>query len=236
MRAIVARPPGEGPFRAVISFPHVGGLTETMRIMARRVADGGYLCLVPDLYHRLGTLVIDPQSENEAVVAIRKIAAASVTEAGAMDDAGAAFAFLAGRPDARGPEVATLGYGRGGSLALRAAAAFPDRVVAAASVLGFGFAPQGREAAIASFAPVRASLYGAFAECDEIIPASEPELLASIVRPLALDAKIVVHPGARHPYVFPDRAVHDAAAARRDFDAIFAMFERRFGASPRKDG
>ena len=181
MRAIVARPPGPGPFAAVVAFAHVGGLTETMRIMARKVAAGGYVCVVPDLYHRLGTIVIDPQSHDGDVVAIRKIAAASVTEAGAMSDAGAVLAWLGSRPDVRGPHCATIGFGRGGSLAVRAASAFPGEVRAAASVLGFGFAPQGPEAATAALAGIGASLYCAFAERDDIIPASEHETLAAIL-------------------------------------------------------
>ncbi len=235
MRAIVARPPGPGPFAAVVAFAHVGGLTETMRIMARKVAAGGYVCVVPDLYHRLGTIVIDPQSHDGDVVAIRKIAAASVTEAGAMSDAGAVLAWLGSRPDVRGPHCATIGFGRGGSLAVRAASAFPGEVRAAASVLGFGFAPQGPEAATAALAGIGASLYCAFAERDDIIPASEHETLAAILHALALDARLVVHAGARHPYLFPDRAVYDEAAAERDWQAIFAMFGRRLGAAPKHE-
>jgi carboxymethylenebutenolidase len=226
MRAILARPAGRGPFPAVITFPHVGGLTDTMRMMAEKVAAGGYLSVVPDLYHRLGTIVVDPQSRDEKVVAIRRIAAASVTDDGAMEDCEAVLRWLAAEPGSRGPPCATIGYGRGGSLAVLAAATFPGTVRAAASVLGFGFSRWSEEHALARLSRITGGVYCAFAELDEIIPRSEHEWLASLLGRLAIDARMVVHPGTRHPYVFPDRAVHDAAAAGRDWDAIFAMFSR----------
>ena len=229
MRAIVARPPGPGPFPAVVTYPHVGGLTGTMQIMAERVASGGYVCIVPDLYHRLGTIVIDPQSDDSDVVAIRSIAAASVTAPGALEDTAAVFRWLDQNSEVRGPDCATLGFGRGGSLALRAAGTFPERVRAAASVLGFGFMVEGRDAAAAYLARIAGSVYCAFAEHDHIIPASEPTELASILDMLALDSTLVVHPGVRHPYIFPDRLVYDEAAARRDWEAIFTIFARHLG-------
>jgi carboxymethylenebutenolidase len=232
MLTLVARPHGAGPFPVVITYPHVGGLTGTMRLMAERVAAGGYACFVPDLYHRLGTIVIDPQSDDADVAAIRRIAAQSVTDANAMADTAALLDWLAAQPGVVAARVGTVGYGRGGSLAIRAAAEFPERVRAAASVLGFGFTTDGAEAARARLAPITGGLYWAFAEYDDIIPASVPAELSEVLRGLPLDASFVVHPGARHPYVFPDRTVHDPVAAGRDWEAIFAMYARHLGTNP----
>jgi carboxymethylenebutenolidase len=228
MRAILARPRGPGPHAPVIMFPHVGGLTETMREMAGLVAAGGYLCAVLDPYHRLGTIVLDPQSRDPEAVAIRKVAASSVTVRRAMDDAKALMSWLAARPDVRASSFGSIGYGRGGYLALRAAAAFPERIRAAASVLGSGFTEEGANAARAWLGRVTAGLYCAFAEHDDIIPPSVPADLADLLRDRK-NARIVIHPGARHPYAFPDRAVHDPDAARNDWEAIFALFARELG-------
>ena len=219
MRAIVARP-GGACRGGVIMFPHVGGLTDTMRRMAQIVADGGFLCVVPDLYHRLGTIVLDPQSSDEDAVAIRRVAAASVTGANAMRDAEAAMRWLRGQGIA--PRYCSVGFGRGGGLALLAAATFPNEIAAAASILGFGFAHE-------TLGDIRGEIYCAFAEHDNIIPAAVPAELAKALARLALPARVTVHAGARHPYVFPDRAVHDAAAAAEDWTAVFAMFARQLG-------
>ena len=230
MRAILARPRGPGPHAPVIMFPHVGGLTETMRVMAGFVAAGGYLCAVLDPYHRLGTIVLDPQSQDPGAVAIRKVASSGVTVPRAMEDAKAVMDWLSAQPDVRASSFGTIGYGRGGYLALRAAADFPERIRAAASVLGFGFTEEGADAARAWLGRISAGLYCAFAEQDDIIPPSVPADLADLLRDRK-DARIVIHPGARHPYAFPDRVVHDPDAARSDWDAMFALFARELGQS-----
>ena len=188
MRLLVARPDGPGPFPVVIMYPHVGGLTDTMRLVADRVAAGGYACFVLDLYHRLGTIVLDPQSADPDVVAIRRIAAASVTDGDAMADTVSLLDWLSAQPGLRAGRVGTVGFGRGGSLAVRAASQFADRVGAAASVLGFGFAPDGAEAARARLARITGGVYFAFAEQDDIIPAEVPAELAPLLDGLALDA------------------------------------------------
>ena len=231
MRVLVARPNGPGPFPAVILYHHVGGLTDTMRLMADRVAAGGYACFAPDLYHRLGTIVLDPQSADPDVAAIRRIAAASVTDGNALADTVSLLEWLETRPGLLVDRLGTLGFGRGGSLAVSAACAFPERVRAAASVLGFGFATDGKAATRARLARASGGLYFAFAGKDDIIPAAVPAELAALLDGLALDTRLVVHPGTSHPYIFPDRTVHDPAAAARDWDAILAMYARHIGNS-----
>jgi carboxymethylenebutenolidase len=221
MRAIVAEPAAAKG--GVIMFPHVGGLTETMRTMAQIVADNGYVCIVLDLYHRLGTIVLDPQSNNENAVAIRKVAAASVTEANAMRDGLAAIKWLAQRGIA-GP-FGAVGFGRGGGLALTAAGMFPGDIAAASSILGFAFPPRDL------LARVGGEIYCAFAGHDEIIPADVAANLAKLLTDLPVPSRLIVHPKARHPYVFPDRAVYDAKAAAADWASIFAMFNRHLARS-----
>jgi carboxymethylenebutenolidase len=226
MGAILAWPDGPGPFAAVITYPHVGGLTDTMRTMARIAAGGGYVCVVPDLYHRLGTIVLDPQSTNLDATAIRKIAAASVSEASAMSDTDAVTAWLRQRAGIA-PPYGAVGYGRGGSFALSAAGLRAEEFAAAGSILGFGFTANGREAARQTLSRIGGEIYCAFAEHDEIIPKDVPDELRALLAELTVRSQILVHPGARHPYIFPDRTVYDPSAAATDWRNVFAMFQRR---------
>jgi carboxymethylenebutenolidase len=219
MRAILARPANAEVIGGVIMFPHVGGLTDTMRTMAGMVAAGGYLCFVPDLYHRLGTIVLDPQSDDDDAVAIRRIAAASVTDECAMRDTRASIDWLAQQNSVAQPYGA-VGFGRGGGLALAAAGTFPDEIAACASILGFGFPD--REC----IARIHGEIYCAFAEQDDIIPREVPTKLRALLSEIAVPSRVVIHAGAHHPYVFPDRAVHDVAAAANDWAQVFAMFKR----------
>lgn len=227
MRAIMAVPGGRGPFPTVIMYPHSGGLTETMRMMARRAAEGGYLCVVPELYHRLGTIVLDPQSMEENAVAIRRIAADSLTSRSVMADTRALLDWLETEPIARKGAKGTIGYGRGGSFALLAAGTFPDEIGAAATVLGFGFISDRPDSPHLSFAKAKAEFYCAFAEHDDIVPDKVPRELAALLEASPITHRLVTHRGTRHPYAFPDRTVYDRAAAEADWEHIFAVFARR---------
>lgn len=228
MRVIVAQPRGRQPNNAVVMFPHVGGLTGTMRTMAGIVARSGFLCLVPDLYHRLGRIVLDPESSDPDAVRIRKIAAAHVTDETAMAD-GATTIGLASSTAGKQVKVATLGFGRSGWFSVLAAARMPEQIGAAASVLGFGFAGMNKQKACAALGQLRCPVYFAFAEHDEIIPPEEPESVRRLFPDLPAGSGFVVHPGTRHPYIFPDRQVHDADAAARDWQTILPMFRNALG-------
>lgn len=226
MRCIVARPETGRPVDAAIMYPHVGGLTDTMRTMAARAAAAGFICIVPDVYHRLGTIVLDPQSTDEEAVAILRIAAGSVTPEGVAIDGGAVLDWLDGQEFARRGKRGTIGYGRGGSFALAAAGIFPERVGAAASVLGFGFTGEGKFSVPGNIARADAGIYCAFAEDDDIIPPNVPGELDELLRRAGAKYELVVHAGARHPYAFPDRTVYDRAFAEYDWLRIGELFER----------
>jgi len=100
----------------------------------------------------------------------------------------------------------------------------------AASVLGFGFVSERPDSPHLKLAGVRAALYFAFAEHDEIIAPTVRAALQAALAAQGVGADIVVHPGVRHPYAFPDRKVHDREAAEADWTRIFALFERHLRA------
>jgi carboxymethylenebutenolidase len=54
MPVCIAEPAGTGPFPAVVMYQNVGGLSQVLIELARRVAANGYYCALPDLYYRLG--------------------------------------------------------------------------------------------------------------------------------------------------------------------------------------
>ncbi len=232
MELLSALPSGQGPFGAIIMYPHVGGLTTTMATMARRAAEGGYFCVVPDLYHRLGTIVIDPQSADPKVLRIRDIAAGSLTPTGVMTDTRAVLDWLKAQPQADARRRGTIGYGRSGSFALMAAGRYPREIAAAASILGFGFVTDAPGSPHRSFENVSGEFYCAFAEHDDIIPRSVVEDLQRVLAPLPIRSQLVVHPGTRHPYAFPDRTVYDRTAAEADWQRVFSMLDRCLPLTP----
>src|SRR5688572_32553223 len=53
MNTVVFQPDGAGPFPAIIVFMPASGIREELRGLARRLAEGGYLVLLPNMYYRL---------------------------------------------------------------------------------------------------------------------------------------------------------------------------------------
>lgn len=230
METFVARPVGDEPHSLAIMVQHIGGLSPTMEIMARRLAAEGFCCAVPALYHRLGRIVVDPLATEERIAEIRTIASASLTGPLVTMDLAAVLRHLAEEPTARPGPVGIIGYGGGASLALLAATRLSDAIRATACILGVGFIKDSADSPHLGLAKLRGPVYCAFAEEDHIIPAADVERLRRVFREQAVSSEIVVHPHARHGYCFPNRDVYDRQAAERDWAAIGAMFRRALDA------
>ena len=105
--------------------------------MGQRIADAGYVVLVPDLYYRSGSYgPFDARtafSEEASKTQIRAMMATATQELTAKD--GEAFIAALDAQGATG-SVGVVGYCMGGARALTAAANYPDRIKAAASFHG----------------------------------------------------------------------------------------------------
>ena len=62
--------------------------------MCRRIAKHGYVCLLPDMYYRLGLLRFDIPRRDDAMSAVIRPAMNSLTNAMVADDSAAMIAFL----------------------------------------------------------------------------------------------------------------------------------------------
>jgi carboxymethylenebutenolidase len=74
---------------------------------------------------------------------------------------------------------------------------------------------------------MRGEVYCGYGERDRHTP---PEVVAELTRRLqsaGVRSSHVVHRGADHGYALPDRDVFDKQAANRDWERIFAMFQRQ---------
>ena len=59
MEMYASLPTGPGPHPAVVIAFHVGGVDEFDKVMADRLAEEGYVAVVPDLFHRLSQEQMD---------------------------------------------------------------------------------------------------------------------------------------------------------------------------------
>ena len=115
----VAQPEGTGPFPGVLIVPHAGGWDEILREYARRLADHGFVGIVPNIFERYGHSTPDD-------VAARARGEGGVADASMIADSDAAMRWLKSQPISNG-KVGITGFCSGGRAA----------VLVASSVQGF---------------------------------------------------------------------------------------------------
>ncbi|MEE1655939.1 dienelactone hydrolase family protein [Microvirga sp. CF3062] len=126
------RPASEVP--GVILYMDAFGPRPALDAMAERLASEGYVVLLPDLFYRYGDYgPFDAQtafSEEPSRTALRGMIGDTTQDMTRRDSA--AFLDALTQAGATG-RIGTVGYCMGGSRAINAAAAYPDRIAAAAS-------------------------------------------------------------------------------------------------------
>lgn len=113
--AYLARPPGKGPFPALIVIHEWWGLNEWVKHNAERFAAAGYVALAIDLYR--GQVAQDPGLAHELM--------RGVPPDRAVRDLQAAMEYLRQRQDVKEGKIGAIGWCMGGGYALKAALELP---------------------------------------------------------------------------------------------------------------
>ncbi|WP_375390740.1 dienelactone hydrolase family protein [uncultured Sphingomonas sp.] len=218
---------GQGPWPGVILYMDAGGIRPAVIDMAQRLADGGYVALLPDLFYRhgpYGPFVPKEVFAGDFRATLGPLIATTGNDKAAADTA-AFLAYLDGRDDVAGDRVGAVGFCMGGGMAIAAAGTYPDRFAAVASFHG------GRLATDAPTSPhllaprLQAELYIAAAQDDASYP---PDMAARFEA--ALDAAGVPYRAetypAAHGWMKPDFAVYDQVQAERGWAELFTLFDR----------
>lgn len=140
----LARPAGAGPWPGLVVMFELFGLDDTVRRHAIRLAEAGYLALVPDLY-------TGRSAKRCLVPTLRALASG---EGRQFTDLEAARQWLLASPDCTG-RVGSIGFCMGGGFALATA----NRGFEAASA-NYGMLPGDLDAAMAGACPIVASYPG----------------------------------------------------------------------------
>ncbi|MBO6781996.1 MAG: dienelactone hydrolase family protein [Alphaproteobacteria bacterium] len=236
MNTFLVRPEDGGPYAPVVVFMDIWGVREQLRDIARTIAAVGYAVAVPNLYYRMGDIQFDYRNPDGTTASLKDLPEdeqkrlqeiwGQVTDPMAVADAGALIDHL-GRDDGIDTSLAgSVGYCMGGRHVLRVAAAYPDRFRATASLHPTRLVVEGRDSPHRDAGNVRGAYYTGFGETDHYTP---PEVIAGVRAAFngqPADYADTVHKGAAHGYAIPDRDVYDKHAAFRDWEIIFAMYDR----------
>jgi carboxymethylenebutenolidase len=219
-------PDGPGRYPAIIIYMDAPGIREELRNIARRIAKHGYFCLLPDMYYRLGSLRFDMARRAEGMRAAMFAAMNSLTNALVMDDTAAWIGFLDAQEKVQPGPMGCIGYCMSGRYVTTAAARFPDRFAASASLYGVGIVTDEADTPHKLVGQIKGEMYYGFAEHDETVPANVIPTLKDALATAKTRHEVQVFAGSKHGYQFPEREAYHVHAAEESWAKIFAMWER----------
>ena len=236
MEAFLVHPEADGPFAPVVLFMDVWGIREQLLDIARHIASVGYAVAIPNLYYRKGEVFFDyrqpdgrttslkdlPEDEQQKIQEFRL----HLSDAMVVADAGALIVRLGKENVIRPGPAGSIGYCMGGRHVLRVAAAYPDMFRATASLHPARLVVEGLDSPHRDAGRIRGEYYSGFGRDDHYTP---PEVIAGVRA--AFNGQPAsyfdtLHNGASHGYAIPDRDVYDKHAAYRDWEQVFAMYDR----------
>jgi carboxymethylenebutenolidase len=226
--AHVLSPAGTGPWPAVIFYGDAGGMRPAMLAMAKRLADSGYVVLLPDLYYRFGPY--EPLVPKEVfagnVMAILGPLMATTGIDKACKDSEAFIAYLDTRKDVAGSKFGALGFCMGGGMAIAAAATYPARFAAVASFHGGNLATDDPSSPHSMVSALAAQVYIASADKDDSYPPAMASQFEDALARAGVHYRAEVYRGAAHGWMVPDFPVYDPDAAKSGWDAAVALFDQ----------
>ncbi|MET0252304.1 MAG: dienelactone hydrolase family protein [Novosphingobium sp.] len=221
--------PAKGRHPAVILWPDVAGLREAYFNLARKLAQAGYAVLAANQYYRSAPApIFNAFSEWRTPEGQAKLEPmrAPLIPAAVGRDAAAIVGWLDAQKEvdtARG--IGANGYCMTGSYTVRAAAAVPGRVKAAASFHGGGLADATPDSPHLLIAMTQAAFVFAIAQNDDARDPAAKDVLRKTCAEAGRPATVEVFP-AQHGWCTPDSPVYDPAQQARAWDMMLAMFAK----------
>lgn len=221
--------PAQGKHPAVLVWTDIFGLRPAFRQMAKRLAEEGYVVLVPNPFYRTKRAPTSPPGASMDNPASRELLQANARTLNATTNATDARAFVAWLDSQASVDtkrkIGTSGYCMGGSMVMRTAAELPDRIGAGATFHGGnGMATDKPESPHLLAPKMKASFLMALAESDDVQAPNVKTLLADAFKSAKLSAEVEVYK-ARHGWCPPDSAVYDAKEAERAWARMLALFK-----------
>lgn len=225
-KAGLFRPAKASPAKSgVILYQDAFGPRPALDGMAERLSGQGYAVLVPDLFYRnapYGPFDAKTAFVEEKTKAALMALVTGTTQAMTIGDSAAFLDALAGE-GVTGP-IGTVGYCMGGARALNAAAAYPDRIKAAASFHGGNLASDAADSPHHKAASIKGRVYVGMAGVDRSFPPEQSTRLEEALRNAEVDHVLENYPGMAHGWCVPDHSVYNEAGAERHWQRLITLF------------
>jgi carboxymethylenebutenolidase len=196
--------------------------------MAKRVAEKGYVVLMPNVFYRYGKPPFDSNfkwGEPESMKLVNDLFQ-SLTGAMMEEDAPCYVKALLGQPNISGGKIAVVGYCYTGAFALRTAAVCADKVAAAASFHGGQLVTDAPDSPHTRIPRVKGELYFGHAIEDQSMPPEAIGKLNATLKDWGGAYQSEVYDGAKHGWTVPGRDVYDEQQAERHYQKLFDLMQR----------
>ncbi len=204
----LARPPGDGPFPAVIVIQEWWGLNDNIRDIAERFAREGFAAFAPDLYH--GEVTSEPDEAQKLMM--------QLDMPRASQELVKAAEYLSQQPYIAGRGIGATGFCMGGGLALTLAT---DTPLIKAAAPFYGVNPQ----PIDRLRDLQGPVLAIYAEHDDWASASVREELQSAMAQFGKQLEVQVYPGTEHAFFNDTRQeVYRETAANDAWNRVLALF------------
>ena len=227
--AFLYREESAGRRPGVLYLTDIGGIRAANREMARRLAGEGYSVLMPNLFYRTGRLPmfdfpieLGEERTNRRFAEMRE----PLTQDAMERDAAALVEALAGLDSAAPGPFGVVGFCFSGALAMRVAAARPDRIAAAASFHGGGLYTETPASPHLLLPRIKAELYFGHAVEDRGMPEEAIRKFDQALAEWGGTFESEVYEGALHGWTVLDAPVYNVPQAERAFQKLTGLFGR----------
>jgi carboxymethylenebutenolidase len=204
-----------------------------MQAVAEKLADYGYLVLLPDLSYRAGTYPPMDGSwfgDPEKRKTLMEKFVGPTTPGKVMSDTRAFLAYLESQPDVKPGPIGTTGYCLGGLMSLTAAGTFGARVGAAASYHGGRLVNDAPDSPHKLAPKMKARVYVAGAIEDHSFTDEQKTELDAALTAAGVNHLVETYP-AKHGWVMRDFPVYDAAGEERHWQTLTKLFNETIAAA-----
>jgi carboxymethylenebutenolidase len=225
--ALFLRPDDIADFPGVVFLTDIWGIRPANIGVAKRLCERGFSVLMPNVFHRYSRMTEDgfePENQDEKMKVLQALFAA-LTPQNMVDDGKAYADFLLAQKGVKKGKVGAVGYCFTGQMAVRMAAAQPDKIAAAASFHGGFLVTPAPDSPHKILSPIKARLYFGHAVEDQTATPEQVKTLEAALRDWHGAFQSEFYEGALHGWTVPGRDVYNEMQAERAFENLVELFE-----------
>lgn len=205
----------------------IGGIRDSHRGMAKRLASQGYVVLLPNIFYRVGKAPFFPwpiKMDDAATMSKMNELRTSLPPDAVIRDGKAYTSFLSQQPGVASGPMGVVGHCFSGAVSVRWAASQPDKIAAAASFHGGRLCTDEPASPHTLLPQIKSRLYFGHAVEDRSMP---KESIESFERALAAwggKFESETYAGAHHGWTVPDSPAYNQPQAERAFEKLTQLF------------